>query len=159
VSVEVDTLVKAQLPPKRRTHLKNLAVETVKAALSSLGRQTDSCEVSVLFTDDAFIAELNQQYRGVSGPTDVLSFALSDQESEVDRMAVPGLPEMLGDIVISLETASRQAESQGKQEDQEIRLLLVHGVLHLLAYDHDEPEREAVMWEKQAEILRALEKE
>ncbi len=159
MSVEVDTIVSPDLAPKRRTHLENLAVNTVLAALSALGRQTDSCEVSVLFTDDAFIAELNQQYRGVSGPTDVLSFALSDQESEVDRQNVPGVPEMLGDIVISLETAARQAESQGKLEDQEIRLLLVHGVLHLLAYDHDEPEREAVMWERQAEILRVLEKE
>ena len=159
MSVEVDTLVSPALSPKRRSHLKNLAVTTVEAALSALGHRSDSCEVSVLFTDDAFIAELNQQYRGVLGPTDVLSFALSDQESEVDRQDVPGIPEMLGDIVISLETAARQAESQGKHEDQEIRLLLVHGVLHLLAYDHDEPEREAIMWEKQAEILRALEKE
>lgn len=159
MSVEVDFMVTPDLPPSRRSHLENLAVSTVEAALKAEGRDTESCEVSVLYTDDCFIADLNQQYRGVSGPTDVLSFALCDMESEVDRQEVPGLPIMLGDIVISLETAARQAESEGKTEDQELRLLLVHGALHLLAYDHDEPEREAVMWEKQARILRAFEKE
>jgi probable rRNA maturation factor len=159
LSVEVDFTVSQDIPRHRRSHLKNLAVNTVQSALAFLGHKVDSCEVSVLFTDDTFIAELNQQYREVSGPTDVLSFALTDQESEVDRLEAPGVPEMLGDIVISLETAARQAESQSKTEDQEIRLLLVHGVLHLLAFDHDEPEREAVMWKRQAEILGVLDRE
>lgn len=158
MSVEVDFMISQDIP-HCPSHLKNLAVNTVRSALLFLGHKVHTCEVSVLFTDDDFIAELNQQYRGVPGPTDVLSFALTDQESEVDRQEAPGVPEMLGDIVISLETVARQAQSQGKTEDQEIRLLLVHGVLHLLAFDHDEPEREAVMWKRQAEILGELDRE
>lgn len=120
------------------------------------GYEGEDAEVSVLFTDDAFISELNQQYRGVEGPTDVLSFALIDAEDEVDSVKVKGLPDVLGDVVISLETAGRQAKEEGKTLEQEIALLLVHGALHLLGYGHDEPEREAVMWRRQDAALKAL---
>ena len=120
------------------------------------GYEGEDAEVSVLFTDDAFISELNQQYRGVEGPTDVLSFALIDAEDEVDSVKVKGLPDVLGDVVISLETAGRQAKEEGKTLEQEIALLLVHGALHLLGYGHDEPEKEAVMWRRQDAALKAL---
>lgn len=156
MSVQVDTAVSSGVSVRRRAQLRSLADRVIEATLRDRGREPGACEVSVLFTEDAFISDLNLQYRGVEGPTDVLSFALSDPDSEVDRVVVPGLPEMLGDVVISLETAGRQAFSAGKTEDQEIALLLVHGVLHLLGFDHDEPEKEAFMWEHQDRILRAL---
>jgi probable rRNA maturation factor len=116
----------------------------------------DDFEVSVLYTDDSFITQLNWQYRRVQGPTDVLSFPMMDPNSEIDKVEIPGVPNILGDIVISLETTRRQASEQGKSMEEELSLLLVHGVLHLLGYDHDSPEREAVMWDRQAKAVKEV---
>ncbi|MGI6643342.1 MAG: rRNA maturation RNase YbeY [Bacillota bacterium] len=156
MSTEVDWILKAALPIDRMDHLRTLAVRTVEKALSMEGWKPEDCEVSVLFTDDSFIADLNLQYRGIEGPTDVLSFPLVDWDEGPLCEAPVGIPEMLGDIVVSLETAKRQADSCHKSEDHEIALLLVHGVLHLLGYDHDEAHKEAIMWEKQGKVLEAL---
>jgi len=110
----------------------------------------DNVEASVLLTDDQHIAHLNQNYRHVDGPTDVLSFA---QVESTDHSS-PDMPEnLLGDVVISVETARRQAEERGHSLDEEIDILLAHGLLHLLGYDHAEPEEERKMFERQAEIL------
>lgn len=154
MAVEVDTLTDPELPDHEKTALARLAGEAVQAALRLTGCEPESVEVSVLFTNDEFIAELNRRYRGVEGPTDVLSFAFN--EGEEDAVKVPGMPEMLGDVIVSLDTAARQAEANGKTVQEEIALLLVHGTLHLLGYDHDTPEKEAVMWKRQDEALRAL---
>ncbi|MEN6416751.1 MAG: rRNA maturation RNase YbeY [Armatimonadota bacterium] len=111
----------------------------------------ENTEVSILLTDDMQIAELNRKYREVDGPTDVLSFSLLEGEDE------PAGEEddwLLGDVVISVETAKRQAETQGNSLDEEIDMLLAHGILHLLGYDHAEPEDEKIMFARQAEILR-----
>ncbi|MGE5580620.1 MAG: rRNA maturation RNase YbeY [Bacillota bacterium] len=151
----VDTLTNPELPDDEKAALARLADSAVQAVLRLSGYKPKSAEVSVLFTNDEFIAELNQQYRGVEGPTDVLSFALNEGEEE-DLVQVPGIPEMLGDVIVSLETAARQAEANGKALEDEIALLLVHGALHLLGYDHDTPEKEAVMWKRQDEALRAV---
>ncbi|QUL99479.1 MAG: rRNA maturation RNase YbeY [Candidatus Fermentithermobacillus carboniphilus] len=156
MGVVVDTIVNPELDREEEGFLRNLARRVVKLVLELEGRSDEDTEVSVLFTDDAFIADLNQQYRGVEGPTDVLAFPMMDFESEVDNTKIDGIPDMLGDIVISLETAKRQAEAQNKSPRQEIELLLVHGTLHLLGYDHDEPDREAIMWREQERILKAL---
>ena len=98
-------------------------------------------EVSVLFCDDKYMSRLNEQYRGVEGPTDVLAFAASETE-------VPSEAECrsLGDIVVSVETAKRQAS---ESLELELTTLLVHGMLHLLGYDHGDPEDSAVMEDKQ----------
>lgn len=128
----------------------------------------ETCEVSVLLTDDADIKHLNRDYRGVDAPTDVLAFAMRDgEDSDMN-------PNLLGDLVISVETASRQAETSDqfsathsslKTEMQlttynsletEIALLAVHGVLHLLGYDHQTPEDATVMFEKQRAIFGSL---
>ncbi len=110
------------------------------ALLRLLGRPT--AELSVLLCDDAFIASLNQQYRGKEGPTDVLSFAMDD--------------EVLGDVVVSLDTARRQAASLGHPVDVELRVLLVHGLLHLFGHDHEAPGDDARMAAEEARCLRAL---
>lgn len=101
-----------------------------------------------MLTDDESITILNGEYRGIEEPTDVLSF--SQHEGE-DGFA----PEenILGDVVISVETAKRQAEERGAELDSEIDLLLVHGILHLLGYDHAEPEESEKMFARQAELL------
>jgi probable rRNA maturation factor len=96
------------------------------------------CEVSLLLTDDETIHQLNLEYRGQDKPTDVLSFALRDQlpnSPPSPNHPEAGQPEELGDVVISVETASRQATANGMSLEQEVSLLTVHGILHLLGYD------------------------
>ncbi len=156
MTVEVDTITNPELPPKEQARLSRLASDAVLTVLKLEGYKADQAEVSVLFTNDSFIADLNSQYRGLEGPTDVLSFALNEGEDEDDVISVPGIPDVLGDVVVSLETAGKQAEAAGKTLLQEVALLLVHGTLHLMGYDHDTPEKEAVMWKRQDEALKAI---
>ena len=89
-------------------------------------------EISILFIGDQGIRDLNHQFRGIDRPTDVLSFPqISDDEPEP-----PGAP-VLGDVAISLETARQQSEDHGLSLKEELTLLLIHGILHLLGYDHE----------------------
>ncbi|CCQ96070.1 putative rRNA maturation factor [[Clostridium] ultunense Esp] len=98
-------------------------------------------ELSILFCDDERIHELNRLYRNVDRPTDVLSFPLDEEE-------------LLGDVVVSIPQAKRQAEAYGHSFRRELYFLIVHGFYHLLGYDHDTPENERVMFTKQEEVLR-----
>ena len=95
------------------------------------------CELSVVLCDDAFIQVLNRDHRGKDSPTDVLSFAMQEGEGGLDDDPV------LGDLVISIETAARQARAAGHTLLQEQRVLLVHGLLHLLGYDHETGDEDA----------------
>jgi len=99
-------------------------------------------EVSVTLVCDDEIRELNREYRGIDKSTDVLSFEMGG--------------ELLGDIIISLPTAIRQAEEYNHSAEREIAFLTVHGLLHLLGYDHMNKKDEKVMLEKQEEILNKL---
>lgn len=105
-------------------------------------------EVSLWLTDDAEIQRLNDQYRGVDAPTDVLAFAMREGEDGALH------PSLLGDVVISVETAQRQAVEGDLR--RELALLTVHGILHLLGYDHQAVEDAAQMEDKQAQILQEL---
>lgn len=108
-------------------------------------------EITLLITDDEQLQTLNKAYRGIDKPTDVLSFEAGD--------AMPGMKEdeaYLGDIVISLPTAERQAKEGGHSLKAELQLLTVHGTLHLLGYDHEEPDEKDRMWWAQASILAQL---
>ena len=107
-------------------------------------------ELSLVICDDAFIHPLNRDYRGKDRPTDVLSFA--QREGDFAFLEDP----LLGDVIISLETTRRQAEERGHSLERELQILLVHGILHLLGYDHIEDDDAAVMEAKEKEILRAL---
>lgn len=111
-------------------------------------------EVGVVFADDAYIRELNRDYRGIDAATDVLSFALDEGEEP----AVQGGPEetLLGDIVISLETAARQAEEFGHSLEREVAYLTVHGMLHLVGYDHEQEEDKAAMRRQEEHVLAAV---
>ena len=99
--------------------------------MKALGQR--SLELSILLCDDVFIRKLNREYRGVDTATDVLSFPmlLGDEPN-------PN-PHLLGDVVISSETAIRQAKKKGKEPIDEVSKLLIHGVLHLIGYTHDGP--------------------
>ena len=130
----------------------NDLVRVIEAALLAEGRPEG--EVTLLVTDDEAVAAYNQQYRDVEGPTDVLSFAA--QEPTPGFVSAPEMAAYLGDIVIALPFTRRQAAALDRTLIAELRLLAVHGVLHLLGYDHAEPEEEAIMWAKQDAILAGL---
>ena len=110
----------------------------------------DDTEVSVLLVSDEEIKALNRDYRGVGVVTDVLAFSqLEGEEFGADGGNV------LGDVVISVETATRQAQEHAHSVEDEMDLLLVHGLLHLLGYDHKVPEDEKRMFARQQQLLES----
>lgn len=111
-------------------------------------------EVSVVLADDSYIHELNLEYRGKDCPTDVLSFAL-DEGDEPDIVDGPE-ESLLGDIIISLETAARQAEEYSHSLERELAFLTLHGMLHLLGYDHEEDDDRQEMRQQEEHILSLL---
>ena len=103
-------------------------------------------ELSLAFVTDQTIHELNRQYRHKDRPTDVLSFPLADERC----------PTLLGDVVISVDTARRQARQRKRAFADELRALLIHGILHLLGYDHEVSDSEAVRMRRKERELKAL---
>lgn len=111
-------------------------------------------EVSILLTDDAEVHRLNRSYRGMDKPTDVLSFAQRDCLPDVPPPpTLPGQPPLLGDVIISVDTAERQALTHGVTLEQELALLTVHGILHLLGYEDETEEGTERMRERERAIL------
>jgi probable rRNA maturation factor len=112
-------------------------------------------EIVLTFVDDEVICELNEQYRGIDKPTDVLSFSMSEQTDEEPIIVYENKPEeQLGDIVISAPAAKRQSEEYGHSLEREIGFLFIHGLLHLLGYDHQDEHAEQRMIQKQEQILQ-----
>lgn len=126
-----------------------------KIALDSLQYEgfQEECEISISIVDNEEIHQINKQFRGIDRPTDVLSFPqLTFEEGEIMDRNEKG-EVVLGDIIISLERAREQAAEYGHSLKREIAFLTAHSMLHLLGYDHMEPEEEAEMFAKQKEIL------
>lgn len=124
-------------------------------AVAKLHDLDDMTEVDITIVDDEEIHQLNRDYRNVDRPTDVLSFAL-DEDDEDEPELLEGQLHLLGDIIISAETATRQAEEFGHGLEREIVYLAVHGLLHLLGYDHMVEEDKVIMRAKEEEALRAI---
>lgn len=126
--------------------------------VARLHNLSDAAEVDVTIVDDEEIHAINKEYRHMDKPTDVISFALDDELEDSDEPELIGGPEehLLGDIIISAETAQRQGEEFGHGLEREILYLGVHGLLHLLGYDHMEPEDKKLMRAKEEEALREL---
>lgn len=128
------------------------AVLQTGARLLELPKDT----VTVLtLTGDEHLREYNRRYRGLDEPTDVLAFAAKEKPLDQRFQAPPGTENWLGDIVISLPRARRQAREAKHSMNDEVRLLAVHGFLHLLGYDHAEPDEEARMTSLTNRILEA----
>ncbi len=119
-------------------------------------------DISLLMTDNAQILILNQQYRDKDAPTDVLSFPMEDDlmsslSDQDNRLWQTDLPLVLGDIVISVERAYEQAQEYGHSIERELVFLFVHGLLHLMGYDHERSlEEETKMFQLQDEILSEM---
>jgi probable rRNA maturation factor len=111
-------------------------------------------ELSILIVNDQQIEKLNRQFLNRKGPTNVIAFPM--QEGQFSEIA----PDLLGDVVISAETAQREARNAGLSTEARVNQLLIHGILHLLSYDHVKTESEAHRMEKKAnELLTIIEKE
>nr|WP_231495812.1 rRNA maturation RNase YbeY [Paucisalibacillus sp. EB02] len=114
---------------------------------------SENVEVSITFVNNDEIQEINRDYRKLDKPTDVISFALEEtSEGEVEIIG-DDIPVILGDIIISVEKAKEQAEEYNHSLERELGFLAVHGLLHLLGYDHMTKEDEKEMFQKQEEIL------
>lgn len=137
-----------------------IASEGLQAAVEStlLRENVTSAGVSLMIAGDELLHQLNLEYRGIDGPTDVLSFSAREdaEDAATQFVAAPDAADFLGDIVISLPYAARQAGAAGHSTARELHLLAIHGTLHLLGYDHATAEEEAVMWARQDEILASL---
>lgn len=136
--------------------LKSRLVAGLNAA-ARLHGLTEQTEVDITIVDDEEIHRLNREYRDVDRPTDVLSFALDEGgEDEPELLDAPE-EHLLGDIIISSETAQRQGEEFGHGLTREVVYLAVHGLLHLLGYDHMTEEDKVIMRAKEEEALREIE--
>lgn len=140
-----------------------------EAALAGLARHVldemrvhPLAELSVLLVDEPAMTELHIRWMGEEGPTDVLAFPMDElrppqpggTQGERDKPDAAGIPGLLGDVVICPAVAAVQARQAGQSVEAEIELLCAHGILHLLGYDHADPEEEAEMFGLQNELLR-----
>lgn len=127
----------------RGSYASRVVRRTARDALAKLDLRAS--ELSVLLTTDEGIRDLNREFRGKDRPTDVLSFPAGDP--------LPGEPPSLGDLAISLDTARRVAEQEGRTLAAELSRYVVHGLLHLLGYDHEASEEEARRMAEKEEAL------
>jgi probable rRNA maturation factor len=109
----------------------------------------ENASITILITTDQQIHQLNRDFRGVDTPTDVLAFPAGHRDPEDGTI-------YLGDVIISHPRASHQARQRGHPVIKEIQLLIIHGILHLLGYDHEDPEGKEQMWERQEFLLDQL---
>jgi len=128
--------------------------ETTETWADASGRVA---EISIVFTDDADVAGLNSQFRGRDGATNVLSFpALSEEDPLASNPGAHGPPVLLGDVVLAFETISTEAADQGKTVADHVTHLVIHGILHLLGYDHQVDAEAQVMEQLEIRALAAL---
>ncbi|MEK3984394.1 rRNA maturation RNase YbeY [Paenibacillus sp. FSL K6-3166] len=143
--------------------IKDDLIALLESILKKAGEaeEIDQGEVALTFVDNTRIHELNLEYRGIDRPTDVLSFAMNESgEDELDIIyeveegeALEDVPDVLGDIIISVTRAQEQAQEYGHSLERELGFLFVHGFLHLLGYDHQDEASEAEMMSKQEKVL------
>ena len=120
-----------------------------RAARATLAHQSADGDLSIVLTEDAQLRQLNRDYLGIDAPTDVLSFPASETDPESGSA-------YLGDILISVPRARQQATEARHPLSWELQLLVVHGLLHLLGYDHAKPVEKKRMWTAQAAILESI---
>uniref|UniRef100_A0A7C4KKZ6 Endoribonuclease YbeY n=1 Tax=Anaerolinea thermolimosa TaxID=229919 RepID=A0A7C4KKZ6_9CHLR len=124
-------------------------ITAARVALQTRQVKEDEVDLTIVFDDDVRIQELNRQFSGINAPTDVLSFPANVVDPETGRL-------YLGDMIISVPRAQAQAVEAGLQLEEELKILVVHGVLHLLGFDHSTDVDKKKMWATQENILAEL---
>lgn len=157
VSIEADALEGDARSLVREGELRALCARVLEEE-----EVEDGATLTIVFADDELLRALNRQHRDLDAPTDVLSFPAWESGLGDDEFAPPEVPRdadepgrYLGDIAISVETAVRQASEAGLTVDLELSHLVLHGLLHVLGYDHEEPEDDAEMRAREEEVLGA----
>ena len=151
INISIEQKLKISL---EESWLRSIALK----ALETEGTVTP-VEMGLVITDDETIQQLNKTYRGEDEPTDVLAFHMlpnSGQEPEQSFISPPDGIHHLGEVVISYPKAVQQAQEQGHSVMRELALLIIHGVLHLLGYDHEQPQERERMRARENEILEKL---
>ena len=149
--LEGDFVLNLHIRPGFAAHLDEALLRAAVAAALRQDPPASPVELSLVITGDDEIAELNRTYRDSEGPTDVLSFSMGP-----DAFTPPGEPLYLGDIIISYPRCVEQAQQAGHAPQRELSLLAIHGVLHLLGYDHGTAEEQRQMWRLQDQALASL---
>ena len=126
---------------------KEIIEKIVNKALEKEGVENARC--SIIIVDNSYIHKLNKEYRGIDRETDVISFALEDDKTII----IPDDIRLLGDIYISIDKAEEQAKEYGHSLKRELCFLAVHGIYHLLGYNHEDEEDAKIMFKKQEEVL------
>ena len=135
------------IKPTRKIKFDSSLLE--RAALAALKHQRADGDITIVLSGDAQLRRLNRDYLGIDAPTDVLSFPASEADPETGAA-------YLGDILLSLPRADRQARAAGHSLADEAQLLVIHGVLHLIGHDHTHAREKSKMWKAQAEILKSI---
>jgi probable rRNA maturation factor len=139
-------MIYTQIPVEYNASIEPELIEKTVSLVFQHAAVTPEPDLSIVISDDAELQRLNQEFLGIDAPTDVLSFPGDEVDPETgDRY--------LGDIIISYARVKEQAAASGCDPQDELRLLVIHGVLHLLGHDHAEPVQKKVMWAAQREIL------
>jgi probable rRNA maturation factor len=156
-------MIAVRVAPRYARHVDAAALRTAAQAALTAVRRRAPAALTVVVTGDARLRALNRQFRGVDAATDVLSFPADDPAPVGDLAAAAGLPApaageppYLGDVILSYPRAAAQAAAGGHGAPAELQLLVVHGVLHLLGYDHANAAERRRMWAVQACVLRAI---
>ena len=150
--MHIDVLVARGLEGSpKRTWLKDVARRVL------LAEGVDNAEMELVITSSEKVRDLNRDYRGLDEPTDVLAFAATEQAVGAPPfVGPPGETRHLGEVIIAYPEAIGQAAEHHHPVEQEMALLIIHGILHLLGYDHDEPKAESRMRGREKEILAAV---
>lgn len=136
--------------------IQNSVIQLIDYAADQLNLEGE-VECSLTFVDNEKIQVINRDYRGIDRPTDVISFALEEmEEDEVPILPEEGEPRVLGDIIISIERTHEQAAEYNHSFERELGFLVIHGLLHLLGYDHQTKEEEEEMFGLQEKILSSF---
>ena len=141
--------ITVQVAPRFRGEVDGEGLRRVVAEVLRQEGVKEEAELSLVITDDEAIRQLNRQFRGVDAPTDVLAFGAGADEGFV---TAPDSPPYLGDVVISYQRALAQAQELGHPVAEELRLLTIHGILHLLGYDHEEEAAARKMREREERL-------
>lgn len=148
INIRINNIFKKHITPQ---YIRTIAKKALK-----IEKPDERIELGILITDDDEIRSLNKQYRGIDTTTDVLAFALDEKNESIDFINVPDGIIHLGEIIISYPQALRQASENGSDINNEMALLIVHGVLHLLGYDHTNGQQAHTMQDLEKVILEQL---
>lgn len=150
--IEIDFTLHTPRWSQKTGSLETLLHDTARRTLELAGFKGKNVEISVVFADNAFIRQLNKNYRGKDKPTNVLSFPQHDFEEDEEEFPFIAL----GDIVLALETIEQEAQEQDKSFEDHLTHLIVHGLLHLLGHDHEENGEAEIMENLEIRILEGF---